>query len=76
MACLLSGAIIAGVFLVTEPVAQCERANMKTQALKELVKDAQALSLSMEKQTGMPLKRMAKQLPMLLPENQKGMAEL
>lgn len=42
IACLLSGAIIAGVYSVTAPVAAQERENLKTKAMKELVADAQS----------------------------------
>lgn len=42
IACLLSGAIIAGVYSVTAPVAAQERENLKNKAMKELVADAQS----------------------------------
>jgi electron transport complex protein RnfG len=41
LACLLSGAIIAGTYAVTEPIAARERINLKNQAMKDLVADAQ-----------------------------------
>jgi Na+-translocating ferredoxin:NAD+ oxidoreductase subunit G len=41
IACLLSGAIIAGTYAVTAPVAAQERVNLKNKAMKELVADAQ-----------------------------------
>lgn len=41
IACLLSGAIIAGTYAVTAPVAAKERVNLKNKAMKELVADAQ-----------------------------------
>lgn len=41
IACLLSGAIIAGTYSVTAPVAAQERINSKNKAMKELVADAQ-----------------------------------
>jgi len=42
IACLLSGAIISGVYVITAPVAAEKREAMKTQAMKELVADAQS----------------------------------
>lgn len=42
IACLLSGAIIAGVYSITAPVAAKERENLKTRAMQELVADAQS----------------------------------
>lgn len=42
IACLLSGAIIAGVYSVTAPVAAQQRENLKNNAMKELVADAQS----------------------------------
>lgn len=42
IACLLSGLIIAGTYAVTAPVAERERENLKTQAMKELVQDAES----------------------------------
>lgn len=42
VACLLSGIIIAGTYAVTAPVAAQERVNLKNQAMKELVADAEA----------------------------------
>ncbi|HMM22811.1 MAG TPA: RnfABCDGE type electron transport complex subunit G [Selenomonadales bacterium] len=42
IACLLSGAIIAGTYAVTAPVAAKERVNLKNKAMKELVADAQS----------------------------------
>lgn len=41
MACLLSGAIIAGTYAITAPIAAQERVNLKNQAMKELVAEAQ-----------------------------------
>jgi electron transport complex protein RnfG len=41
IACLLSGAIIAGTYAVTAPVAAKERVNLKNKAMQELVADAQ-----------------------------------
>lgn len=41
IACLISGAIIAGTYAVTAPVAAKERVNLKNKAMKELVTDAQ-----------------------------------
>jgi electron transport complex protein RnfG len=41
IACLLSGAIIAGTYAVTAPVAAKERVVQKNKAMKELVTDAQ-----------------------------------
>lgn len=41
IACLLSGIIIAGTYAVTAPVAARERVNLKNQAMKELVADAE-----------------------------------
>lgn len=41
IACLLSGVIIAATYAVTAPVAAQERVNLKNQAMKELVADAQ-----------------------------------
>lgn len=42
IACLLSGAIIAGTYAVTAPVAAQESINLKNRAMKELVVDAQS----------------------------------
>lgn len=44
IACLLSGAIIAGVYAVTAPVAAQERVNLKNKAMKEIVADAQSFA--------------------------------
>lgn len=41
IACLLSGAIIAGVYSITEPVSAENRVKMKEEAMKDLVKDAE-----------------------------------
>lgn len=41
-ACLLSGLIIAGTYAITAPVASQAREQLKTQAMKELVPDAQS----------------------------------
>jgi Na+-translocating ferredoxin:NAD+ oxidoreductase subunit G len=41
IACLLSGAIIAGTYALTAPVAAQERINQQNKAMKELVADAQ-----------------------------------
>lgn len=41
LACLLSGAVIAGTFAVTDPIATKERANLKNKAMTELVSQAQ-----------------------------------
>jgi len=40
--CLLSGAIIAGVYTVTEPAAEAQRVKAKNDAMRELVKDAES----------------------------------
>lgn len=44
LACLLSGIIIAGVYAVTAPIAAQERINLKNQAMKELVAEAESFN--------------------------------
>lgn len=41
IACLLSGAVIAGTYAITAPVAAQERVNLKNKAMQELVADAE-----------------------------------
>lgn len=41
VACLISGAIIAGTYSLTAPVAAVERINQQNKAMKDLVADAQ-----------------------------------
>lgn len=41
LACLFSGAVIAGTYSFTEPIAAKERVNLKNKAMQEIVADAQ-----------------------------------
>lgn len=40
--CLISGVIIAGTFMITEPAAEAQRVKAKNDAMKELVRDAES----------------------------------
>lgn len=72
LACLLSGAIIAITYSITEPVAAKGRVQMKEQAMKELVKDADTFKEISEKKDWYAAMKGGKVLAYVVPAESKG----
>ena len=72
IACLLSGAIIAGTYALTAPVAANSRVELKNKAMKELVGEAQEFKAIEGKQDWYAAMKAGKVLAYIVPAESKG----
>jgi len=72
IACLLSGAIIAGTYAITAPIAAQERVNLKNRAMKELVAEAQTFQVIEGKADWYAAQKDGKTLAYVVPADSKG----
>lgn len=72
LACLFSGVIIAGVHTITAPEAARQKELAKTQAMQELVKDADQFTPIAGKNGWFEAKKGGKLLAVVLPSESKG----
>jgi|GEM_PF-6942210 len=72
IACLLSGAIIAGTYSITAPIAAQERVNLKNRAMKELVAEAQTFQPIQGKADWYAAQKDGKIIAYVVPAESKG----
>lgn len=72
IACLLSGAIIAGTYSITAPIAAQERVNLKNRAMKELVAEAQTFQPIQGKSDWYAAQKDGKIIAYVVPAESKG----
>ncbi len=72
LACLVSGLVIAGVYSITAPEAARQKELAKTQAMQELVKDADQFAPVTGKAGWFEAKKDGKVLAVVLPSESKG----
>lgn len=74
VACFVSGAIIAGTYFVTEPIAVKKAAELKTEAMKSLVSDAQKFIPVKNKTDWFTAEKDGKVVGYVVPAESKGYA--
>lgn len=72
LACLLSGAVIAGTYAFTAPIAAKERVNLKNKAMKEVVAEAQTFEPIAGKNEWYAAKKDGKLIAYVVPAETKG----
>jgi len=72
VACFVSGAIIAGTYFITAPVAVEKAAELKTQAMKSLVLDAQKFNPVKNKSDWFTAEKDGKIIAYVVPAESKG----
>ena len=72
VACFVSGAIIAGTYFITAPVAVEKAAELKTQAMKSLVLDAQKFNPVKNKKEWFAAEKDGKIIAYVVPAESKG----
>ncbi|MBZ9686510.1 RnfABCDGE type electron transport complex subunit G [Clostridium estertheticum] len=72
VACFISGAIIAGTYFITAPVAAKKAAEMKTEAMKSLVTDAQKFIPVKNKKEWFTAEKNGKIIAYVVPAESKG----
>ena len=72
VACFVSGAIIAGTYFITAPVAVEKAAELKTQAMKSLVLDAQKFNPVKNKKEWFTAEKDGKIIAYVVPAESKG----
>lgn len=70
--CFVSGAIIAGTYFITAPVAAKTAANIKTEAMKSLVADAQKFNPVKNKKEWFTAEKNGKIIAYVVPAESKG----